>query len=93
MKLFICGVLVAFGILFHFVIKLGELETQGQIVTPWGYWRQHPYTSLIVVMAAYLYMAFQFSIGELGYSTAILIGIACNSVGDKMRARAQATLK
>jgi hypothetical protein len=93
MKILICAALVAFGILFHFVIKLGELETQGKIITPLDYWRQHPYTSLLVVMSAYLYMAFQFTIGELGYSTAILIGIACNSLGDKLRARAQGALK
>lgn len=89
-NLWICGGLVAFGILFHFIVKLGELETQGKIVTPWAYWRDHPYTSLVVVMAGYLVMALQYAIGELSYSAAILTGIACNSLGDKLRARASA---
>lgn len=89
-NLWICAGLVLFGILFHFVTKLSELEARGQIVTPWAYWRQHPYTSLIVVMASYLVMALQYAIGELSYSAAILTGIACNSLGDKLRARANA---
>jgi hypothetical protein len=82
-NLFICMALVAVGILFHFVLKLSELETQGKLQTPLGYWREHPYTSLVVVMAAYLFMALQAALGEL-------TGIACNSLGDKLRARAQA---
>jgi surface polysaccharide O-acyltransferase-like enzyme len=88
-NLWVCAALVAAGILFHFVLKLQELEQQGQIVTPWSYWAQHPYTSLSVVMAAYLFMALQYALGELSHSAAILTGIACNSLGDKMRARSQ----
>ena len=89
-NLYICALLVAAGIAFHFVIKLGELEAQGNIVSPLNYWKQHPYTSLTVVMAAYLFMTLQHALGELSYSAAILTGIACNSLGDKLRARAQA---
>ncbi len=89
-NLWVCGGLVAFGILFHFLGKLAELESLGRIVTPWAYWRDHPYTSLIVICAAYLVMALQYAIGELSYSAAILTGIACNSLGDKLRARAGA---
>jgi hypothetical protein len=33
-------------------------------------------------------MALQYAIGELSYSASILTGIACNSLGDKLRARA-----
>lgn len=87
-NLFLCGGLVAFGILFHFVLKLGELEAQGTIIKPWAYWSAHPYTSITVVMAAYLVMALQSALGELSYSAALLTGIACNSVADKLRARA-----
>lgn len=82
-----CAALVAAGIIFHFLTKLSELESQGTIVTPWEYWRQHPYTSLIVVVSAYLFMALQYVVGELTYSASILTGIACNSLGDKLRAR------
>ena len=89
-NLWICGGLVAFGILFHFLTKLAEIEATGRIITPWAYWRDHPYTSLIVICAAYLVMALQYAIGELSYSASILTGIACNSLGDKLRARAGA---
>lgn len=89
-NLWACAGLVALGILFHFITKLSELEQAGRIVTPWGYWREHPYTSLIVVFAAYLMMALQAAVHELSYSAAILTGIACNSFGDKLRARASA---
>lgn len=89
-NLWICAALVLLGILFHFITKLAELEMQGRIITPWRYWRDHPYTSLIVIIAAYLVMALQYAIGELSYSAAILTGIACNSLGDKLRARASA---
>jgi len=84
-----CSALVAFGILFHFVTKLSELESQGTIITPWRYWANHPYTSLSVIMAAYLFMALQYALHELSYSAAILTGFACNSLGDKLRARAE----
>lgn len=89
-NLWVCGGLVALGIVFHFLSKLAELEAMGRIITPWAYWRQHPYTSAIVIVAAYLVMALQFAIGELSYSAAILTGIASNSLGDKLRARAEA---
>lgn len=92
-NLLICAALVAVGILFHFVTKLSEFEAQGQIITPVDYWKQHPWTSVMVVMSAYLFMALQVALGELSYSAAILTGIACNSLGDKLRARAQARLK
>jgi hypothetical protein len=90
-NIWICAALVLFGILFHFVLKLRELESQGRIVKPWDYWKDHPYTSITVVMAAYLVMALQYALGELSYSAALLTGIACNSLADKLRARAELT--
>lgn len=89
-NLLACCALVALGILFHFITKLSELESQGTIISPWAYWRQHPYTSLLVIISAYLFMALQAAMGELSYSAAILTGIACNSLGDKLRARSEA---
>lgn len=91
-NLYICAALVAAGIAFHFVLKLQELEQRGEIVSPWRYWRANPYSSLVVVMSAYLYFAWRFSEGPMVLSDAILIGVACNSLGDKLRARAS-TLK
>lgn len=92
-NLLICTLLVAAGILFHFILKLSELEAQGTLLTPWAYWRVHPYTSLTVIMSAYLFMALQAALGELSYSAAILTGIACNSIGDKLRARAHTGIR
>lgn len=89
-NLWLCAVYVMGGILLHFLTKLTELEAQGNIVSPLGYWKAHPYTSLSVVAAAYLFMALQAALGELSYSAAILTGIACNSLGDKLRAQAAA---
>lgn len=89
-NLWICAGLVMLGILFHFMTKLAELEVAGKIVTPMAYWSQHPYTSAMVVAAAYLFMALQYALNELSYSAAILTGIACNSLGDKLRAQANA---
>ena len=89
-NLYVCAALVFAGIAFHFLTKLAELEKQGQIVTPWEYWRSKPYTSLIVVVGAYLGAAVAFYAGELTYLASILLGIACNSMGDKLRARADA---
>lgn len=87
-NLYVCALLVAAGVLFHFLTKLSELEAQGRIISPWAYWHETPYSSLIVVTSAYLFMALQFYINELTYVSAILTGIACNSLGDKLRARA-----
>lgn len=82
-----CVLLVFGGIVFHFVTKLGELESQGKIYTPWAYLKLYPYTSLGVVLAAYMMMVLQLVINELSYSAALLTGIAANSMGDKLRAR------
>lgn len=90
-NLYVCAGLALFGVLFHFVLKLAELEAQGKIVSPWGYWKDHPYTSFTLVMATFLAMALQYQLGELSYSAALLTGIACNSLADKLRARAELT--
>lgn len=89
-NLWLCAGLVLVGIMFHFLTKLTEMEAQGSIVSPLDYWKAHPYTSLSVVAAAYLFMGLQAALGELSYSAAILTGIACNSLGDKLRAQANA---
>jgi NADH:ubiquinone oxidoreductase subunit 6 (subunit J) len=89
-NLFLCLLLCAVGVLFHFITKLYELEQTGVIITPWAYWRRWPYASLIVVFSALLMILLQYYIRELTYSASILTGIACNSLGDKLRARGEA---
>ena len=86
----LCAIATAAGILFHFVTKLGELESQGTVVTPWAYWRRHPYTSIAVIMAAYFVLGLQWQLGELGLIGALMNGIGCNALGDKLRAKAAA---
>lgn len=93
MNIYFCIALVAFGIALHFVLKLQELEAKGQILTPLAYWKNTPYSSLLVVMSAYAFLAIQFGMHELTYTSALLTGIACNSLGDKLRARAEAAIK
>lgn len=90
-KIAVCALLIALGIAFHFITKLYELEQQGMIVTPWEYWRKHPYASLMVIMAAYLALGVQIGMEEMSYVGSLFIGIGCNSLGDKLRARANAS--
>jgi len=92
MKIYLCALAVTIGIMFHFVTKLAELQTHGIFMTPWEYWRKNLYTSLVVVMGAYLFMALQSTVGELTYTSALLTGITCNSIGDKVRAKANAAV-
>lgn len=89
-NLLICIGLMLFGLIGHFILKLGELENQGTIITPWQYWRQHPYTSLSVIFMAFSFIGLQAFSNQLSYSAALLTGIAANSLGDKIRARVQA---
>lgn len=86
----LCMLATAVGITFHFVTKLGEMEERGQILTPWQYWRAHPYTSIAVIMAAYLFTFLQWQLSELGLVGSLMNGIACNALGDKVRAKAEA---
>lgn len=89
-NLWLCLLLCTIGVLFHFITKLYELEQTGIIMAPWTYWRRWPYASLIVVFSAVLMILLQYYIKELTYSASILTGIACNSLGDKLRARGEA---
>lgn len=89
-SLWLCLLLCAVGVLFHFITKLYELEQAGVHMAPWTYWRRWPYASLLVVFSALLMILLQYYIRELTYSAAILTGIACNSLGDKLRARGEA---
>jgi hypothetical protein len=92
-NLYLCILLVLFGILFHFVLKLSELESQGKIVTPWAYWARAPLYEprrcdgrLPVPDGLALHE-------RVDLCAALLIGIACNSIGDKLRARAEAAIQ
>lgn len=92
MKIAICILLVAVGLLFHLVGKLSELENRGQQVKAWEYLSQHPWTTLNVVLGAYGLLLFAYFLGELGPVGSFAIGVAANSAGDKLRARALARI-
>jgi len=89
-NIYICAIATLAGILFHFTSKLGELETQGKIMSPKEYWLSHPYTSTSVIMAAYIVLMLQWQLGEAGIIGGLMNGIGCNALGDKLRAKANA---
>lgn len=92
-NLWVCAVLVAAGILLHFLKKGYEAEQTGVHIAPIDYLKNHPYGSLSMVLSAYMLTAFWFYIGELTYATAILTGVGCNSAFDTLRSRAEARLR
>jgi len=85
-----CAVLILIGQAFHLVYLLAIEEKAGRIISPWAFIRQHPYSTASVVMAAYLFAAGLYFVGELTYSFAIAIGAGGNAAVDKLRARAEA---
>lgn len=89
-NVYVAVALALFGVAFHFVTKLYELEQSGIITTPWAYWSRHPYATVTVVMSVALMLLLQYYLQELTYSAALLTGVASNSLGDKLRAKAMA---
>ena len=88
-NIWICSALVGLGICFHFLTKLQELESQGTELTPWQYWRRAPYTSITVIVGAYTMLVLLWTVDQMTYSACLLLGIAANSAGDKLRAHAE----
>lgn len=83
----ICWAAMSAGVLFHFLTKLSELEQAGVIISPGEYWKAHPYTSAVVIVAAHIMLLITWGMGELSIVGSAFIGIGCNSLGDKLRAR------
>lgn len=83
-------ILVAVGILSHALSKLSELEQRGQPTDIKTYIMTTKWTTLSVVVSAYLLFLVQYYMGESGPIAAILTGVSCNSAGDKLRARGDA---
>ena len=91
-QIILCVLLVALGLALHFVGKLAELEARGQAIGAIAYIRRAPYTALSVVLGAYGLLLLAFYAGEMGPIGSFCMGVAANSAGDKLRARAQAKL-
>lgn len=92
MNLYLAAILVAAGILVHFLKKLYDLENAGTILPPATYLRQHPYTFLSAVASAYMFAAMLYFVDQFNYAVAILVGVTCGSAYDSLRARAAGKL-
>lgn len=84
---------LAGGIVLHASWKLGELEQRGQPIHAGEYVTRYKFTMLNVVLSAIALFLVQWYLGEGGPISAFFTGFACNSAGDKLRARADARNK
>ncbi len=92
-QLILCCALVAVGLITHFVAKLKELEDRGESPSAWATLSAKPFTTLYIVLSAYGLLLLAYYTGELGPVGSFCMGVAANSAGDKLRARAQAKLE
>jgi hypothetical protein len=89
----LCVFLVFFGLFMHFVSKLAELEAAGQKVSARRYLFEKPFTAINVVIGAYGLLLLAYFTGEMGPVGSFCMGVAANSAGDKLRARAKAKVE
>lgn len=93
MNVTICCLLVAAGLITHFVAKLKELEDRGLHPSAWGTIKDRPFTALNVVLGAYGLLLLAYYTGEMGPVGSFCMGVAANVAGDKLRASAEAKLR
>ena len=93
LRIVACALLVAAGLIIHFVTKLSELEQRGVPITARDYLTPHKWTTLSVVLGAYGMLLMSYLAGEMGYLGSFCMDIAANVAGDRMRARAQSKLE
>lgn len=86
--LWVCLFLILLGVGFNLLVKLATLEEEGRSMTPWAYVSSHPYRSLLLAVSTILCALLLHFVGQLNYSTALLLGIASDQAADRMRARA-----
>jgi hypothetical protein len=91
-QIVLCSILVAAGLVLHFVSKLKELEDRGLPVSANAYLTDHKYTAIYVVLSAYGLLLLAYFTGEMGPVGSFCMGVAANVAGDKLRARAEAKL-
>lgn len=91
-KVLLCCTLVTVGLITHFVYKLKELEDRGESPSAWKTLSAKPFTTLSVVLSAYGLLLLAYFTGEIGPVGSFCMGVAANSAGDKLRARAQAKI-
>ena len=88
----LCSGLVLVGLVTHFVSKLAEMEASGLTVSAYSELKAHPYTAINVVLGAYGLLLLAYYTGEMGPVGSFCMGVAANSAGDKLRARATAKI-
>lgn len=84
----LCMLAVGFGIVLSFVKKLYDLEQTGTIISPYHYWRQHPYQLLMCFLSAYAFAGMSLFNGLLNVPFALLIGVGCDYAFDSLRTKA-----
>lgn len=81
------------GILLHLAKRLYDLEQTGTILSPLAFIRMHPYQYVLMVLSSAMLVLLLHSVAQLTYATAILIGVAGDSVYDTLRSKAIKKIK
>jgi hypothetical protein len=92
-RIILCASLVLVGLVTHFVTKLAELEQRGTPVDAAAHLKAHKWSVCSVVLGAYGLLILAYYAGEMGPVGSFCMGVAANSAGDKLRARAQAKVE
>lgn len=92
-NLYLCALLVGLGVVVNLLRTLYALEQAGTILNPLTYISRRPYQYALMVASAYMLLAVWYFIGELGYVTSILTGVAADMAYDTLRARAAGRMR
>lgn len=85
----LCCLMVAFGLMIHFVTKLKELEDRGVPIGAVAYLKSQPWNAMYVVLSAYGLLLLAYFTGELGPVGSFCMGVAANAAGSRLQANAQ----
>lgn len=91
-RIVLCALLVAFGLIVHFVSKLSDLEANGKAPGVAEFLAVHKWSTLNVVLGAYGLLLLSFYTREMGPVGSFCMGVAADVAGARLRARAQAKL-
>lgn len=81
-------VMVICGLIVHFLKDLIRIKQEtDKLPSIKGYWREHPYQSLICIVGAVVGFIALFSTGQLTPITAFGVGYMANSVADTIGKR------
>ena len=80
--------MLAMGVLSHFMKALTQMKKDGMPTTPKEYWRENPYHSVMTLIGAVVGFVALFQMNELSPITAFGVGFMANSVADVIGSRA-----